>query len=389
MYEDYQNQLNILSEKGNLRSLKEIEPLGGPWVQYQGKRMLNLSSNDYLGIAHDPQHLRNFYAQITEDALFDQFGLSATSSRLLTGNHPAYGEFERLLCHYYQKTGALLFNSGYHANVGILPALLGKKDLILSDKLNHASIIDGARLCDADLIRYRHLNYEHLRSFLKKYRHKYEQVVIITETIFSMDGDIADLRELCKIKEEYDCMLYIDEAHAIGTRGEQGLGICEEQQVINKVDIISCPMGKGMASMGCFTVMNEVLKDYLINKMRPLIFTTALPPINVSWSVYVFRDFVKRTKKRGHLNSVSEHVQKTMVLNHLNAPSQSNIIPLIIGENEATVQLAENLQQNGFLVFPIRPPAVAQGSARLRISLTADMQIQDLEPFLELLKNNP
>ncbi|WP_082305150.1 8-amino-7-oxononanoate synthase [Persicobacter sp. CCB-QB2] len=388
MYKHWQTQLNLLQEQDSYRSLKHVEPLGGPWVNFEGQRMLNLSSNDYLGIAHDPQHLRNFYTQITEDSLFDQFGLSATSSRLLTGNHPAYQELERTLCYHYQKSGALMFNSGYHANLGILPALIGKGDLILSDKLNHASIIDGARLCDADLLRYKHLNYEHLRSFLEKNRSKYRQVIIITETIFSMDGDVADLQQLCALKEEFDCLLYIDEAHAIGTRGEHGLGICEEQNVIDSVDIISCPLGKGMASIGCFTMMDEVLQEYLINKMRPLIFTTALPPINIAWTQYVFGEILRSKAKRDHLKDLSVHSQKSLSDSGFKVESESNILPLILGENELTVRTAKALQDGGFLVFPIRPPSVPKGSSRLRISLTADIRKEDLTSFIDILQKS-
>ena len=217
--ERYTRKLDIIKESGNYRILREIEH-NGFLIHADGKEMLNLSSNDYLGLSSNPRLLDEFRAETDVMAL----AYSAASSRLLSGNHQYYKMLEDDLADIYDKEAALVFNSGYHANIGILPALAGKYDLIVADKLVHASIIDGLRLSDAQMLRYRHLDYDHLRNLLLHHREEYENVFIVTESIFSMDGDVADLQQLCEIKKEFDAFLYVDEAHAIGVRGTNGLG---------------------------------------------------------------------------------------------------------------------------------------------------------------------
>lgn len=212
----YNNKLEEWKSSGNLRSLPDVIHRG-KWIEKEGQTMLNLSSNDYLGLS-SRQDLRNeFIGQLQESGL----PFSSSSSRLLTGNFPIYTELEELMAERFEREAALLFNSGYHANTGILPALTDKQSFILADKLIHASIIDGIRLSGAPYQRYRHCDYEHLEQLLVKYAHEYEQIIIVTESIFSMDGDVADLRRLVSLKKSYpNIWLYVDEAHAIGVRGK-------------------------------------------------------------------------------------------------------------------------------------------------------------------------
>lgn len=360
----YQNELDKLNKTGNLRSLKQID---------ENQFKLNLSSNDYMGIA-------KLGLSIPEEK-----GMGSGSSRLLTGNFQAYQELENELEKQFGSP-ALFFNSGYHANIGILPALASKGDLILSDKLNHASIIDGIKLSDADYHRYKHLDYAHLERLLEKYRNQYKRVFIISESIFSMDGDVADLLQLIQIKEKYNCLLYIDEAHALGTRGEKGLGIAEEQNCFSQIDLLVGTFGKAMNSVGAYLVCNAIIKDYLINKMRSLIFTTALPPISIAWNLQILKQSLCMQKEREHLQSLSNRFRKAILEAGIETGGNSNIIPIKVGDSETCKHLAEQLQKLGYLVFPIRPPSVPPNTARVRLSLSADMKWDDLKELPEVIK---
>ncbi len=361
----YQDELEKLNQTGNLRSLKQID---------ESQFKLNLSSNDYMGIAK------------LGLSLPAETGMGSGSSRLLTGNFQAYQALEDELEKQFGAP-ALFFNSGYHANIGILPALAQKGDLILSDKLNHASIIDGIKLSDADYHRYKHLDTQHLKRLLKKYRSNYKRVFIVSESIFSMDGDIADLHELIKIKTKYECFLYVDEAHALGTRGKKGLGIAEEQNCLSQIDLLVGTFGKAMNSVGAYLICNAIIKDYLINKMRSLIFTTALPPISIAWNLQILKQSLGMQKERLHLQELSNQFRTALQKLDIQTGGDSNIIPIMIGDSEKCKQLAEQLQNLGYLVFPIRPPSVPPNTARLRLSLSADMQWKDLKELPELINN--
>jgi len=361
----YQDELEKLNKTGNLRSLKQID---------ENQFKLNLSSNDYMGIA-------KLGLSIPEEK-----GMGSGSSRLLTGNFQAYQALEDELEKEFGSP-ALFFNSGYHANIGILPALTSKGDLILSDKLNHASIIDGIKLSDADYHRYKHLDYKHLERLLEKYRNNYSRVIIVSESIFSMDGDVADLHELIKIKKKYECFLYIDEAHALGTRGEKGLGIAEEQNCLSEIDLLVGTFGKAMNSVGAYLICNAIIKAYLINKMRSLIFTTALPPISIAWNLQILKQSLSMQKERTHLQDLSNQFRTALQDLDIKTGGDSNIIPIMIGDSENCTQIAEQMQRLGYLVFPIRPPSVPPNTSRLRLSLSADMTWGDLKELPEIINN--
>lgn len=387
MNEDrYLNTLKSLTENNQLRSLREMSEKCGCRLQYGGREYINVSSNDYLGLAFDKDLLLEFYSSLSQTSVIEQFGLGASSSRLLTGNASLYSQVETLLTTLYGKEAALVFNSGYHANIGILPALTNKRDLILSDKLNHASLIDGFKLADATVIRYRHFDYDQLEEILTTKRHEFDRVFIVSETIFSMDGDVADLKRLVAIKNKFDAALYVDEAHAFGTRGATGLGICEEQSVVGDVDFIVGTFGKAVGSQGAYIVCSQTIREYLINTMRSFIFTTGLPPVSLSWLHFILHKLATFHEKRNQLHDVSKFVRDSLAEVGISTVSGSNIIPIVLGENRNAELVAEKLQNKGFLVFPIRPPTVPQGTARLRLSLTADMNRTMLEPMLDLFK---
>lgn len=364
----YTEQLQVLKSTGNYRQLPPYETLS----------LFDLCSNDYLGI--------NANGNLCEEFLenFDQnYEFSSASSRLLSKSLTHHLQLEKFIAQSYQIESALIFNSGYHANVGILSTLPGKKDLIIADKLIHASVIDGAKLSKADFMRYKHLDYDHLEQILCKHRNNYENVFIVSESIFSMDGDVADLAQLIEIKERHTCFLYVDEAHALGVCGNRGLGYAEELKLISKVDFIVGTMGKAMASVGAFVTCKQVYKEYLINHSRAFIFSTALPPINIVWSTFVFEKMQQMSHERNHLKRLSEQFAAL-----LNTQSHSHIFPFIIGSNANSIAKSNELKQNGFNVLPVRYPTVPKGTARLRFSLCANMKIEDLEPLQKLLTTN-
>ncbi|EKD36426.1 MAG: hypothetical protein ACD_75C01518G0001, partial [uncultured bacterium] len=334
-----------------------------------------------LGLAGDKGVHRRFYAGMAEGNILDDFGLGAASSRLLTGDSDNAHKLEETLRRAYRREACLLYNSGYHANIGILPALLGKNDLILSDKLNHASIMDGMRLSQAHHKRYRHCDYDHLAELLAGNRDKFERVIIVSESVFSMDGDVADLAALAALKTEHDCLLYIDEAHSIGLYGRQGLGMAEEQGQLEHIDLLVGTFGKALASVGAFLLCSATIRDYLINHSRSLIFTTALPPVVLSWNHFIFKEMLTCHDKRENLRDLAAALRRELIGHRLRTDGATNIVPVMIGDDRLAVTLAEAMQEKGFLIFPVRPPAVPEGTARFRLSLTADMEWTDLAPI--------
>jgi len=379
--ERYSRKLNVIREAGNYRVLRDIEH-NGFLIHDDGREMLNLSSNDYLGLSSNPRLIDEFRAETDVMAL----PYSAVSSRLLSGNHPYYKMLEDDLAGWYDKEAALVFNSGYHANIGILPALSGKQDLIVADKLVHASIIDGLRLSEAQMMRYRHLDYEHLRALLTLHREEYENVFIVTESVYSMDGDLADLQQLCEIKKEFDAFLYVDEAHAVGVRGTNGLGYCEELACIEDIDFIVGTFGKAFASMGAFVVCEQLFKDYLVNTQRSLIFTTALPPVNVAWTRFILNRMPDFYDLRMKLAEISARLRTVLQQKGFETRGNSHIVPMICGSNESSVEMSGLLRDNGFFVLPVRYPTVPKNEARIRFSLNASIPVEDYECLFDFLE---
>lgn len=379
--ETMHEELETLKRKGNFRSLPPLVH-DGREVILNGRRMLNLSSNDYLGLANDPSLREAFMRTLTPRNFFP----SASSSRLLTGNFTACEELEGRLAEMFGTESALIFNSGYHANTGILPAVSDAQTLILADKLVHASLIDGIRLSAAKCIRYRHNDLAQAARLVEQHHDAYRQIILVTESIFSMDGDVSDLRALVRLKQSYpNVLLYVDEAHAFGVRGANGLGCAEEQGCIGQIDFLVGTFGKAAASAGAYIVCRKVVREYLINKMRTLIFTTALPPMNIAWTSWVLGRLPEFSDRREHLSRISSTLKQALAAKGYDSPSESHIIPLIAGASEAAVLKADELQRKGFYVLPVRPPTVPEGTSRLRFSLTADLTEHDIERLIEAI----
>lgn len=378
-YTDIAARLDELRADERYRILSPGE-FSVPTMKFQGREYLNLSSNDYLGIAADKVLLKDFWTQ-AQDLPF-----GSTGSRLISGNSDAYRDFERELQQAYGLP-ALVFGSGYQANTGVLPALSGAGDLILADRLVHASIIDGILASKADFLRYRHNDYDHLEALLAKHRANYRSVWIVSESIFSMDGDRADVLRLDALKRRYDALLYIDQAHSVAACGATGLGICGPDTDWGAVDVSVFPMGKAMASHGAFVLSAPQVKEYLVNVSRPMIFSTALPPVCVAWSAYVFRRMRSMDDRRAHLARLSGRLRGALVSMGYTVPGDSHIVPVVLGDNAAALRTARALVERGIWATAIRYPTVPKGQARIRLSLSAALTDDQLDRVIEAFKD--
>ncbi|MDR0560633.1 MAG: 8-amino-7-oxononanoate synthase [Prevotellaceae bacterium] len=370
-----QKKLNELWEKGIFRELKTLRQ-NGIYVEYEGKTYINCSSNDYLGISG----MKNLQKEFFDSIDTGNFLMGALSSRLLTGNSIFVENFEKYVSELYGKE-CLMYNSGYHANTGILPAIAEKDDLIVADKLVHASIIDGIKLCVSDFKRYRHNDLSDLERILEQNVNNYKSIYIVTESIFSMDGDTASLKRLVELKEKYGGKLYVDEAHAFGAVGESGLGYAYNEGLIDKIEYTVCTLGKAAASEGAFVLCSSTAKQWLVNKSRTLIFTTAAPPVNVLWTHFIVKKIVEMKTQREHLQSITKRLRNKLV--GWNIIGNTHIIPLIIGENDKCMQFAEKMRANGVWAMPVRYPSVPQGQSRIRLSLTAAMNSEHIDKIYE------
>ncbi len=351
-------------EEGLLRKLKPASARRGCVISFDGKEFIDFSSNDYLGFSCHPRLI-----EAGKKAL-DEFGASSSASRLLSGDLLIHHRLEEKIARFKRKEAALVFNSGYQANVGIISALYGKGDCIFSDRLCHASILDGIFLSGAKHFRYRHNDSSHLEQLLKKERGKFKRALIITETIFSMDGDRALLGELAGLKEKYDCRLMVDEAHATGIFGKNGSGVVEEEGLEQEVDFIMGTFSKALGSFGAYLAASKEVKEYLINTCRSFIYSTALPPAVIACNLEAL-DLVKELpERRQALLKGAQYLRKALKEKGFQVKGSSQIVPVVIGEVLQAAALAQKLRKQGYWVLPIRPPTVPQGQARLRFSLS-------------------
>lgn len=382
LYQRYQQELTRLKQADNHRCVKP-HPHQGDTLHINHRPQLNLSANDYLGIAQKGQLQQTFLSQ--HDIASQHF--SSSSSRLLTGSFPEHQQLEASLNNAFGRS-SLLFNSGYHMNIGILPALSDAHTLIVSDELIHASMIDGIRLSKAQRKRFPHCDLHALENCLKQAQDdsRINKVIVVTESVFSMDGDMTDLKALVALKKAYPkTLLYVDEAHAVGVYGERGLGCAEAQGCLHEIDFLLGTFGKALASAGGYLVCDAVIRDYLINKSRSLIFSTALPPVNVVWTNFVFTQMQQMNKARQQLHHLSSQLKNSIREKGLECPSDSHIVPIIYGDNATAIQKANACQQAGFYVMPIRPPTVAPGRSRIRLCLHAGLTQVQLTPLEVLL----
>jgi 8-amino-7-oxononanoate synthase len=369
------------------RHLREITGAQGPVVEIGGRRLINFSSNDYLGLANDPR-LRE--AAITA---IDEFGVGAGASRLISGTQSPHLRLERALTKWKGTEAALCFSSGYAAALGTIPALVAKNDVVLLDKLCHASLIDGARLSGAVLRVFPHNHLAKLESHLEWARreHSAKRVLVITESVFSMDGDHAPLRELIELKKRFGVLLMLDEAHAVGVIGPNGRGLAAEEDVSEEIDVQMGTLSKALGASGGYICGSRTLIDWLINRARSFIYSTAPPPA-IAAAALVAVNFLaspegeeRRLLLWQRIRLMQQLLPRTK-LKEEDVAASSAIFPLIVGDEKATLDLAAALQGEGFLVPAIRYPTVAKGAARLRITVTAAHKASQIEALCEMIK---
>lgn len=366
---DYKDILDSLSAEGRLRGLHAEADCC----------LLDCTSNDYMAIGADRELRTEFLQRLDADAMF-----GSCASRLLFTSRDRYRDLEELLSTLFGRD-ALLFNSGYHANVGIITALSLPGTLIVADKLVHASAIDGIRLSGVPFRRFRHNDVNALERVLEKESGDYRRVIVIVESVYSMDGDCAPLADIVSLKRRFgNMMLYVDEAHAFGVCGERGLGLSEQLGVADEVDILVGTLSKAVASVGAFAVVGDVMKQYLINSARSLIFSTVIPPVSAMWSQFVIERLVNMADRRRRLADISNDVSEFIAgLTGEGAMRPTPIVPFMTGGNERALRAAEVMMAHGVMALPIRKPTVAAGTERIRISLNAAMTDSDVVTLKE------
>jgi len=352
------------SEEGLLRKLKPVSSRKAGMINVGGREYIDFSSNDYLGLSGHPGLIA------AAKAALDEFGASSSASRLLSGDLAIHHRLEEEVARFKNKERALVFNSGYQANVGILSSLYSGGDAIFSDRLNHASIIDGMLLSGARIFRYSHNDPDHLEALLKRERRKFKKALIVTETVFSMDGDRPPLRALVGLKERYGCRIMVDEAHATGIYGKNGSGVVEEDGLSDEVDLIMGTFSKALGSFGAYVAASGEIVDYLINTCRSFIYSTGLPPAVAASNLAALELVRREPHRREALLALAQYFRLALEAMGLRVRGSSQVIPVIIGESAKAGEFAKALQGFGYWVLPIRPPTVPAKEARLRFSLT-------------------
>lgn len=347
--------------------------------ELSASRATSLCSNDYLGLASDPR-MKAAVLQAVENSS----RTGGTGSRLVSGNDPLWDALEEQFAGFAGTQSALFFSSGFAANTGLLSALLGPADVVFSDAFNHASIIDGIRLSRAQKVIYPHLDLNALEHALRSNRNRPGTRLVITESIFSMEGDRAPLEQIFELADRYGAEVIVDEAHATGVRGRNGRGVVAELGLEPLAVVHTC--GKALASMGAFVCGSATLRRFLINRARSFIFSTALPPYCAGQIAAAVRLACSMDEERRHLAALSAVLRNRIgELGFCCGSSSSHIVPLMLGSNEEALNFSAALEQRGFAVRAIRPPAVPVGTARLRISLTAALTTRDINAFSEAL----
>lgn len=379
-YKTYTDTVDKLKEDSNYRFLRDIEFNEGYKVSFNNSDRINFSSNDYLGLARNSEIKKEFY----KNKLNIKSEFSSSSSRLLSGNEKTYKQLESYISNWYNRDSTLVFSSGYHINSGVIPAIASKGDLILSDKLNHASIVDGVRLSTADVFRYRHLDYAQLEKYLEKNAVNYNNIWLITESVFSMDGDFVDVNKLIELKDKYGLYIYLDEAHAVGVIGEQGRGLVEKENVINQIDIITGTFGKALSSYGAFLVCDKIIYEFLINKARTLIFTTALPPVQLQWTLFILEKIPFLIKEREYLQNASKYLRDGLNAKGYKIFGENHIISVVSGRSSDAINKSNQLMCSNLFALAVRPPTVPENSSRIRISLNSTMSLETLDRLIDV-----
>jgi glycine C-acetyltransferase/8-amino-7-oxononanoate synthase len=375
------DELSKIKESGLYRELKAVENAQDTRIDIEGKTYLSFCSNNYLGLANHPSVIEAVKKAV------DEYGWGACASRLVSGNMTLHEALEKEISRFKRKDAAIVFPTGYMANLGVISSLVSGGDLVISDKLNHASIIDGCRLSGADFRVYAHCNMEKLETILKK-TSKYNRKLIVTDSVFSMDGDLAPLPDIVRIAKKYNAMVMVDEAHGTGVFGENGRGVVEYFNLDNEVDVVMGTLSKAIGSLGGYVCGDDDLISYLRNKARPFMYTTALPPAVCAASIASINLIQEDPSLREVLwNNVCCIKERLGLLGIDMISSQSQIIPLLIGDTQKAVDISKLLYERGVLIPAIRPPTVPANSSRLRMTVMSSHTQDDLESLFKVLKD--
>ncbi len=374
MQEDWIQPILDEAKDLGLERTARIYPEAGGKIVIDGREVLNFSSNDYLDLS------RHRHVMERSREALDQYGVGSTASRLVTGTLPIHEELEARLAKEKGYPAALVFGAGYMANAGTIPVLAGRDDLIFADKLVHASMIDACRLSGAKLVRFAHNDTDALAARLEQQAGAEVRKLIITESVFSMDGDIAPLKEIAVLAEKHGAMFMVDEAHSSGTFGPNGAGLVREHGLESAVTVSMGTMSKALAGFGGFVACSGNLRKLLVNSARAFIYTTAPPPAVIGAALGAL-DVLDASPNLGNILQANADYFRSMLhdagLDTLK--SQSQIIPIVLGDNEKTMAVSHKLREEGIIAAAIRPPTVPSGSARLRISITLAHHVDDLE----------
>jgi 8-amino-7-oxononanoate synthase len=370
---NYSKELKNLKNIGLYRDFNTIESPQERVVKIQNKNYLNFSSNNYLNLANNKEIKNALIKGIKK------YGAGAGASRFISGNLEPYNLLENSIAKLKGEEACIVFNTGYMANLGILSALADKDDVIFTDRINHASIIDAIKLCGAKMVVYKHCDIKDLNKKLQKY--KADKRIIITDSVFSMDGDIAPLTEINKLAKKYKAMLIVDEAHSFGVFGKNGAGLTEQLNLQGEIDIVMGTLSKAAGLFGGYICGKQDLIDYIRNKARSLIYTTALPPCIVYAGITAL-DIIKKEKQtRDTLwNNINYFKEKTEL------KIDSQIIPILVGDNKKVLKISKTLKENLIYLPAIRFPTVKKGTERLRISLMASHTKKDIDLLIKVLK---
>jgi glycine C-acetyltransferase/8-amino-7-oxononanoate synthase len=375
------DELEKIKRSGLYRELNIVEGAQGTHLEIKGKKYLSFCSNNYLGLANNPLVIK-----AVKDAVA-KYGWGTGASRLVSGNMKLHKALEGVISRFKGKEASIVFPTGYMANIGTISSLVSKGDLVICDKLNHASIIDGCRLSGADFRVYPHCNMEKLENILKKST-KYSRKLIVTDTVFSMDGDLAPLPDIVRIAHKYKAMVMTDEAHGTGVFGNKGRGVVEHFNLSKQVSIVMGTLSKAVGSLGGYVTGDADLINFLRNKARPFMYTTALPPAVCAASIAGIKLIQKDSSLRKSLwNNVRYLKEKLDLLNLDVISSESPIIPILIGDAKKAVDVSKFLYKKGILIPAIRPPTVPARSSRLRMTVMSTHTKEDLKKLLEVLSD--
>jgi 8-amino-7-oxononanoate synthase len=375
-----ENELEKLHKAALYRRLRLVEGEQGPILTVDGRQALNFCSNNYLGLANHPE------LRAAAKEAIDHYGCGSGASRLISGNMALHEELESKIAEFKGTEAALVFNSGFQANTGILSTLVGEGDVILSDALNHASIIDGCRLARARIIVYGHCDLDQLERGLKACPPN-SRKLIVTESLFSMDGDEAPLTDIVALAEKYGAMVMVDEAHATGVFEPDGAGLVAALGLGERVLVQMGTLGKALGGFGAYVAGSKSLRELLINRCRSFIFTTSLPPAILAMAIAAIDLVKKEPKRRQTLRDNCEKLRDGLKsLGYSLGSSQSQILPLMIGHATQCMKLSEDLLQRRVFAQGIRPPTVPPGTSRLRVTLMATHTPEHMDQALKIFK---